>query len=81
MAVDMAVEETSDTSFYKNPPPRITGVNIAGNGTVRPKVKNEFGADVCSLNDLQFENLSDDAVNNYADPKEALTKPCCSKKV
>ena len=76
----MAVgEETSDTSIYKNS--RIIGVNIAGNGTVRPKVKNEFGADVCSLNDLQFDNLSNDAVSNYADPEEALTKPYCSKKV
>ena len=72
----MAVgEETNAISFYKDPPPRVTGVTVDGNGTVKPKVKDEFGAEICSINDLQIENLS-----NNGD-SEVLTTPCCSRKV
>ena len=47
----MAVgEETNAISFYKDPPPRVTGVTVDGNGTVKPK---EFGAEICSINDSE----------------------------
>ena len=36
MAVD---EDTNETSFYKDPPPHITGVTLDDDGTVKPIVK------------------------------------------
>ena len=52
-------DDINETSFHKNPPRRVTGLSIDGNGTVRPKY-GDFGADACSLNDSQLDNLSDD---------------------
>ena len=66
MAVD---EETNETSFHKNPPPQITGVNVDPNGRFTPIREDEFGAGIGSLSDLP------------EDSQTVLTKACCFRKV
>ena len=66
-------DDINETSFRKNPPRRVTGLSIDGNGTVRPKY-GDFGADACSIDDLKLNNLSnDEATQNNPE------KPCCSR--
>ena len=69
-------EKTNETSFHRNPPPKIPGVILDGDGRFTPIREDGFGAEIGSLSDL-----SEDNVSNNADSQTVLTKPCCFRKV